>query len=377
MAVTDIPAEMKALICDEVGQPLQLRVVPTPEAIPGSCVVHVLAVVADPHTPRILSGKAGFTFPKNFCPASKAIGRVAATGIDTTSLEVGQLVMLEPFVRARDDPNVQILWGVFDGPSPASKKFMADNWTMAAFAEYVRAPLENCYALNEKILCGDPTAGGLGYSPYDLLQLHHHLVAFGGLRAIDLKVGETVIVAPATGVYSGAAVQVAVAMGAKVIAMSRNIEALRKLQNTFPKGRVNIVQSTGDVEKDSAALKEWGPIDAYIDVSPAQVKSSTHVRSCFLALRQYARVALMGVISDDLAMPYALAVWNNLTIKGQYMYEREDVRLLIRMAESGALKLGKDGGNEIVGTFKLEEIEEAFEVAGKNAGAGKLCLVTP
>ncbi len=59
------------------------------------------------------------------------------------------------------------------------------------------------------------------------------------------------------------------------------------------------------------------------------------------------------------------------------MYEREDVRLLIRMAESGALKLGKDGGNEIVGTFKLEEIEEAFEVAGKNAGAGKLCLVTP
>ena len=35
---------------------------------------------------------------------------VAATGSDTTSLRVGQLVLLEPFFRARDDPNVQILW---------------------------------------------------------------------------------------------------------------------------------------------------------------------------------------------------------------------------------------------------------------------------
>ncbi len=85
----------------------------------------------------------------------------------------------------------------------------------------------------------------------------------------------------------------------------------------------------------------------------------------------------MGVMSNDLTMPYALAVWNNLTIKGKYMYEREDVRLLIKMAESGALKLGTAGGNEVVGTFKLEEFEKAFEAAHENPGVGKLCLLTP
>ncbi len=165
MSSPDLPAQMKALICEETGKPLQLKTVPTPEAIPGSCVVRVIAAIADPHMPKILSGQVGFTFPKNLCPGGKAIGRVAATGSDTTSLSVGRLVMLESFVRARDDPDVQILWGTFDGPTPASKKFMADNWVAGVYAEYARAPLENCYPLNERVLCGNPDTGGLGYAP--------------------------------------------------------------------------------------------------------------------------------------------------------------------------------------------------------------------
>ena len=121
-----------------------MKIVPTPEAVPGSVAVKVLATTADANAPRILSGEVGFTFPVPFIPGTRVVGRFAATGPDTTSLSVGQLVLLEPFIRGRDDTDVQFLWGAWDGPSPLSKKLMADNWRNGVFAVYARAPLENC-----------------------------------------------------------------------------------------------------------------------------------------------------------------------------------------------------------------------------------------
>lgn len=368
---------MKALVCAEAGQPLALQVVPTPTAVHGSVIVKIIGAYFDDTIPFLLSGKGPFSFPKNLIPGSRAIARVAALGPDTTSLGVGQLVMLEPFLRARDNPRVEIIWGIFDGPTPASKKWAADNWSAAGYAEYCRAPLENCHALDERRLCGSAADGGLAYSPDDLLHLPTQLIAYAGLRSVNVQAGETVLVAPATGSYSGAAVQVAVAMGANVVAMGRNVAELKRLQDLFP-GRVSIVQNTGDVEADAAALRRaGGEIDVYIDISPASANDSTHIRSCFMAVRQYGRVCLMGIISRDLAMPYQLAVWNNLTIKGQYMYEREYVQGLIKLAESGALKLGREGGVEIVGKFKLEELDKAIAASRATSGVGKLTILAP
>ncbi len=119
---------MKALVVESSGQPLILKTVPVPSATPGSCVVKILVVQADDKTPHIIKGIPGYTIPPNFVPAAHAIGRVAAVGPDTTALRVGQLVMLEGFIRARDDPNdVQILWGITAGLTPESVQFMADN----------------------------------------------------------------------------------------------------------------------------------------------------------------------------------------------------------------------------------------------------------
>ena len=378
MASETLPATMKALVVESPGQPLILKTVPVPSATPGSCVVKILVVQADDKTPYIIKGIPGYTIPPNFTPAAHAIGRVAATGPDATALRVGQLVLLEGFIRARDDPDdVQILWGITAGLTPESVQFMADNWAAGCMAEYVRAPLENCYPLDERVLCGPRADGGLGYALEDLLQLATQLVAMGGLRAIDVKPGERVVVAPATGAFSGAGVQVAVAMGAQVVAMARNKALLDKVQQAAPAGRVQTVLITGDVDADAAALKQWGPVDAYVDLSPPAASESTHIRSCFRALRKYGRACLMSVIPHDVAVPYALLTWNSLTVKGKFMYEREDVRLLIKMAETGVLKLGKEGGIEVVGRFKLEEVEEAFAVAAKNPEVGKLVALVP
>jgi len=367
-----LPSTCRALVCSGVGKPLTVENIPVPEAIPGSAVVRVIAGSVEPSLKHIMDGLIpGLTFPTPFVPGTRAIGRIAATGPDATSLQPGQLVILDCFIRGRDDSNVQFLWGtgVFGG-DPAATKLMENVWRNGGSAEYCRIPLENCYALNEQVLLGDPAQGGLGYTIGDLLHLTRDMVSYGGLRGIGLKAGETIIIAPATGSYSGAAVEMASAMGARVIAVGRNADVLKKQAADNP--RVSIYQLKGNVEEDLAGLKKFGTIDAYLDISPAQADNSTHVRSCMMAVKKYGRVSLMGIISKDIAIPYVHAVLNNLTIRGQYMYEREDVQGLIKLAETGVRKLGKSAGHSIVGNFSLDEWEKAIEVSSANPEAGKI-----
>ncbi|KAJ9143326.1 hypothetical protein NKR23_g6548 [Pleurostoma richardsiae] len=85
----------------------------------------------------------------------------------------------------------------------------------------------------------------------------------------------------------------------------------------------------------------------------------------------------MGTISTDLPMPYMLGVGSNLTIRCQFMYEREDVKGLVKLAESGLLKLVAAGEYEICGRFKLDEIEECMRVTSASSRAGQIVLIKP
>jgi D-arabinose 1-dehydrogenase-like Zn-dependent alcohol dehydrogenase len=121
MTSNALPNTMKALVQEEKNGPLVLKEVPTPEAGPGSVVVKILANLLQHQTPGILNGEAGFTYPTPIIPGGRAIGRVATTGPDTTAFEIGQLVLLEPFVRARDNPDTWIFWGGMEGTTAGSK----------------------------------------------------------------------------------------------------------------------------------------------------------------------------------------------------------------------------------------------------------------
>ena len=178
-------------------------------------------------------------------PGSRAIGRVAGIGPDSVALKVGQLVLIEPQLHARDDDTCEIMFGVFDGGSPQSNK-LASNWRLGAWSEYIDVPLENCHALEEHLL--------EKYSAAELLAITMQLVGYGGLRSINVRPGDTVIVAPATGLTSAAAVEVASAMGARVIAASRNLELLEKVAAKNP--RVYPYQIKGNVEEDLKGLQQ-------------------------------------------------------------------------------------------------------------------------
>jgi D-arabinose 1-dehydrogenase-like Zn-dependent alcohol dehydrogenase len=121
MTSNTLPKTMKALVQEEKNGPLVLKEIPTPEAGPGSVVVKILANLLQHQTPGILKGEAGFTYPTPMIPGGRAMGRIATTGPDTTAFEVGQLVLLEPFIRARDNPDDWVFWGAMEGTTAGSR----------------------------------------------------------------------------------------------------------------------------------------------------------------------------------------------------------------------------------------------------------------
>jgi threonine dehydrogenase-like Zn-dependent dehydrogenase len=178
------------------------------------------------------------------------------------------------------------------------------------------------------------------------------MVSYGGLADISLGPRETIVIAPATGSFSGAAVKVALAMGARVLAMGRNRGALEKIAATHQ--RIEAVPITGDLQADLKSLQSFGTIDAYFDISPVEAANSTHFKSCILALRHGGRASFMGGLGGaDLAIPIRAVVSKDLQLRGKWMYTHQDVKNLIKMIETGLLKLG----GQKVEKFALEDWE--------------------
>jgi threonine dehydrogenase-like Zn-dependent dehydrogenase len=204
-------------------------------------------------------------------------------------------------------------------------------------------------------------------------------VAYGAMSNVDIKAGETVIVGPATGLLpASSAVQRSKLrlLSARVMALGRNEETLAKLKATIP--RVETVVITGDVEKDAKAIQVFGLADAFVDFSPHTLHSEpSHIRSAIESLRKRGRIALMGDLGGTVALPYFLMILNSLELKGKWMYTRPEIRNLVKMVETGTLKIGKAAGHQVNGRFKLEDYEAAFETAAKHTGWGTHVVYTP
>ncbi|RDW56933.1 hypothetical protein BP5796_13000 [Coleophoma crateriformis] len=375
MATGELPKVHRALVQRVYAEPLQVEVIPTPQPTAGSAVVKVLFTNVISYMGDIYNGTRKYSYPTPLVAGCSAIGRIAAVGADATLLKPGQLVLIDSVIRGRDDPTAIILSGIVDGVSEGSRKLMQGEWRDSTYAEYVKAPLENCFPLDESRLCGSPADGGLGYDVERLMYLAALMVPFGGLRDIGLEAGETVIIAPATGHFGGAAVFTALAMGARVIAMGRNAEVLGRFKALSP--RVETVRLSGNEDEEVAALQKFGPADAFFDISPPQASDSTHIKSAFRSLRHAGRVSFMGGLLGDVKIPYAPIMLKDIKIHGKWMYSREDAGLLVKMVEIGLLSLEERNGITVLGTYPLDEWKAAFDLAAKNPTVGQIVLLRP
>ena len=337
--------------------------------------MRILATPLVPYMKQILNGSRNYPITFPFTPGSNAIARVDSVGPDAVSLRPGQLVFCDITIHGRDDPDVLFLMGVHGG-TLASQKLMEGPWRNSSFAELAKFPLENVFTLDEDVLCDQ-----LQYSYPDLCYMGACLVPYGGL-ADNIQPGDTVIVAPATGKFGGAAVSMAIAMGASVIAVGRNKQVLDSLENAYNKaGKIKTVVLTGDAVRDSTILKRHTSggkgADAFIDFSPPEATNSTHVTASILALRRGGKAALMGGIAGNVSLPYSLIMHQNIHVYGRFMYERVHILQAIKMLENGNLLVGKEGAGIESQTFGLGKFEEALEAAAANKSWGSQTVLEP
>lgn len=371
-----IPSHHRALVLETVEKDLSgvhIKTLQTPQIKDGSAIVRVLGAGVLSYQRDIYDGKRDYPLPRPLVGGFSAVGRVVAVGSDAVALKPGNLVYVDCVIRGRDNLDAVILSANSDGFNEGAQKLMRDVWRDGTFAEFAKVPLENCIYLDEKRLCEE-----LGYSIHDLVYISYLLVPYGGLRDISLEPGETVIICPATGGFGGAGVQVAIAMGARVIAMGRNEKELERLKLSVKKGTpgasIETVAISGDAEKDAAALQAFGTIDAVLDLSPPAASKSTYLNSAIMALRRKGRVSLMGGFSDD-PIPSFKLIADDIAVKGKFMYEREDMNQFLKMLERGLFPKGKDFVDLRV--FGLDDWKTALDVAAEYVGIGRFVVITP
>lgn len=382
MATESLPPTHRALRQDVYAQPPTIQEIPTPQPVPGSAVLKVLQASIVSYTKNVYNGVRKYPYPTPLTLGQSALARVAALGNDATTLKVGDLCLLDVTIRGRDDQDraagATFLSAIIQGPTPGSLKLMRDAWRDGSYAEYVRFPLENVYALDE-----DKLFNKLGYQLSDLMFLTSMMIPYGGLGplCIDLKQGETVVVAPATGPFGSAAVHLCLELGAgRVICMGRNQDVLAELKKCAApekRSRVETLPLSGDWEKDLQALKSLGGnIDVYFDISPPEA-GKAHLKAGALALKRNGRMCLMGGGTTDITIPHDAIMRKDLTIKGKWMYEPMDVKRLINLVETGVVKLHREGdavnpyGSKVTSKYRLDDWEKALDEAYTAKGAYK------
>src|ERR1700723_2917069 len=197
---------MKAAVLNAFGEPLAVQTLPAPVIGTGEVIVDVPAAGVPSYAADVFNGSRNYLLDTPVVPGPGGVGRVRATGPDSTRLKAGDWVFCDSTIRSRDDianPE-QILLG-WTYRTEAARPLHAF-YHHGAFAEQMLVPTENAARIGDI----DPARAG-------------RWTALGGLIAGDLKAGETIVVNGATGGFGGAGVAVALAMGAgKVVAAGRN-----------------------------------------------------------------------------------------------------------------------------------------------------------
>lgn len=359
---------MKAAILRAFGSPLTVETLPNPILGTGEVIVDMVAAGVLPYTSQVLSGERRYLLTLPVAPGAGGIGRVRAIGPDATRLAVGDWVLCDPTVRSRDDaltPDITLQAASARGEGGLR---LQKHFHHGSFAEQILVPTENAIPIDSI-----DSADAGQWCALNLL-----LVPYGGLLAVNLQAGETVLISGATGNFGSAGVAVALAMGAGcVIAPGRNEKVLEDLTRRFG-DRLRPVILTGDEQKDRERMKQASPglIDCVLDILPPSAGTAP-VRTAVMTVREFGRVVLMGGVGmlggDDLGLPYPWIMRNSITIRGQWMYPPDANIRLIKLVRSGLLDLS----HFEVTKFALDQVNEAVAHAAANEGRFKLTTIYP
>jgi alcohol dehydrogenase len=347
---------MRAWRLSSPGGAFTLAEVPIPAVRAGTVLVRVEATPILTYLKEYIEGRLPtYQYPPGpFTPGTNGVGVISDAGTDVWHFQVGQRVLLSPYILASDNvaEPAQVLSGLTAISADSGPLLAA--WRDGALAEYTLAPITAISPVDDDRTSID-ALGVLGKLA----------VSLGGLLRGRLAPGETLAVIGATGSFGSAAVLLGCALGAeRIVAAGRNAAALEELVRRTGQ-RVHPVILTGDVDSDTAALRQAAAGGAHLTfdmVGRAQDPNAT--LAGLKSLRRSGRLVLMGSMTSPLPINYSEVMRNNWEIIGHFMYPPDVFRRLQSLTRAGLLSLDPIQ----IETFPLAELPAAIEAASKSSG---------
>lgn len=131
-------ATMQALTLSSFEEGPKLTSKPIPTPTPGSVIVKPLTVSTLSYANEVyITRKRPYPMQLPLTIGSSAVARVHSIGPDTTLFKEGDLVLVDVFIRGRDDPGTNFLFGLVEGFSAGGKKLMGGEWRDATYVSTI------------------------------------------------------------------------------------------------------------------------------------------------------------------------------------------------------------------------------------------------
>ena len=323
---------MHAWLCENpVGvDALTWKELPTPAPKAGEVLIEIKAASLNFPDLLIVQNKYQMKPPLPFVPGSEYAGVVAAVGEGVTNLKVGQ--------------NVACLSGT------------------GGFGTHTIAPAALCMPLPPGFSHVDAAAFIMIYATS-----HHALVD----RA-QLKAGETVLVLGAAGGVGTAAIQIAKAVGAKVIAAASTDEKCALCKSLGADATINY--STENLRDALKALTDGkGPDVIYDPVG------GDFAEPAFRGIAWRGRYLVVGFAAGPIpSLPLNLALLKGASIVGVFWGDyarREPQANAAMMAQLGAMYVKGQIKPVIDREMPMSELKAAYAHMGSRSVMGKLVMV--
>jgi NADPH2:quinone reductase len=312
---------MRAIVLPRFGGPelLEVRDVPTPTPGPGQVLVRVLVSGTDPVDAKLRQNGTWAGLQPPVVIGYDASGVIEQVGPGVTEFKPGDEVFYTP--------------EIFGNPHGTYAEL---NLVPASIVAMKPA------SLSHEEAAAVPLAGGTAWD------------ALG--RRLQVRVGETVLIHGGAGGVGSFAVQIARAMGARVLATSGpdNLETLRKLG-------ADVVINYRSEDPAQVALRETGGqgVDAVFDTVGKNMIPSIP------ATRPFGRLATILGFNGDVSALYP----RNLTLHGVFLTRErrrlEELSVLIERRQVRPL---------VERVLPLEQVAEAHRVLDSGHGRGKVVL---
>lgn len=322
---------MRALVCNEYGPPESLVIAEHDDPVPGPGQVLVDVAAAGINFPDVLAiaGKYQVKTPTPFVPGNEAAGTVSDVGEGVSRYSTGDKVII--------------------------------NSTGGAFAE-------KCVADQNTTM---PLPDGLDFEQGAGFTVTYGTSYHALRQSADLQTGETVLVLGAAGGVGISAVEIAKAMGARVIAAASSAEKLEFAKQAGADELINY--STQPLKETVKELTGGNGADVVYDPVGGELADQA-----FRATAWHGRYLVIGFACGDIpAFQANIALLKEASIVGVWWgtwATKNPKRQLQNMQElAGLIKAGTINPR-VTESYTLEDYARAFGAITARRARGKVIL---